>query len=279
MSVTQLPEVEVIRKNLEKDVVGKRFKEVTVKTAGIVGRHRNRPEFVRALEGRKIEAVRRRGTDLLLELDEGKSLVVRIGEHATVSRETATAEAARHTQVVATFTTGGALHYADSDKDGELWVIDTDEVETLPELQTTGIDPLAHVFTWHEIDQQLKARKTKLKALLVDPTFMVGLGDVYSDEILWAAGLSGERQSHTLSSQEVRRLYRAVFEVLQEAVKQGTSDAASGEAPDPLDEEDFSDHLKVFGREGEPCARCRQPIRRAKLDRKLVAYFCAQCQT
>lgn len=277
--MTQLPEVEVIRKNLEKDVVGKRFKEVTVKTAAIVGRHRNRPEFVRALEGRKIEAVNRRGTDLLLELDEDKVLVVRMGEHATVSRETATAEAERHTQVVATFTTGGALHYADADKDGQLWVMDSGEVETLPAFQTSGIDPLADVFTWHQVDQQHKARKTTLKPLLVDPSFMVGLGDVYSDEILWAAGLSGERQSQTLSSQEVRRLYRAVFEVLQEAVKQGTSDAAAGEAPDPLDEEDFSEHLKVYGKAGEPCARCRQPIRRGKIDRKIWSFFCAQCQT
>lgn len=277
--MTQLPEVEVIRKNLEKDVVGKRFKDVTVKTAGLVGRHRNRPEFVRALEGRKIEAVSRRGTDLLMELDEDKVLIIRLGKHATVSRETATAEPARHTQVIATFTTGGALHYTDSDKDGELWVADAEDVATSPEHQKTGIDPLADVFTWHEIDQQLKARKKKLKGLLTDPSFMVGLGDVYSDEILWTAGLSGSRVSSSLSSQEVRRLYRAVFEVLQEAVKQGTSDAASGEAPDPLDDEDQSDHLKVYGRAGQPCARCRQPIKRGKLDSRLTSYFCTQCQT
>lgn len=277
--MTQLPEVEVIRKNLEKDVVGKRFKDVTVKTAGLVGRHRNRPEFVRALEGRKIEAITRRGTDLLLHLDEGKTLVVRMGELATLTRETATAEAARQTQMVATFTTGGALHYSSAGKDGEIWVADTTDIETSEEFRTPGIDPLGEPFTWHEIDQQLKARRTKLKPLLVDPTFMVGLGDVYSDEILWAAGLSGERLSHSLSSQEVRRLYRAVFEVLQEAVKQGTSDAAAGEAPDPLDEEDYSEHLKVYGKEGDPCARCRQPIQRGKIDRKLISYFCAQCQT
>ena len=277
--MTQLPEVEVLRKQLEKDVVGKRFKDITVKSAGTVGRHRNRPEFVRALEGRRIEAVNRRGTHLLIELDEGKTLVLRLGKQATVTRETATAEAGRQTQVVATFTTGGALHYADADKDGELWVADSGEVAELPELLADGIDPLADVFTWHEIDAKLKARKTKLKSLLVDPSFIIGLGDVYSDEILWAAGLSGTRLSSTLSSQEVRRLYRSVFEVLHEAVKQGTSDAASGEAPDPFDEEDQSEHLKVFGREGEPCARCRQPILRARLDRKLVSYFCGQCQT
>lgn len=278
--MTQLPEVEVLRKHLEKDVVGKRIKDVTVKTASLVARHhRNRPEFSRALEGRRIEAVNRRGTDLLLELDEGKTLVLRLGTHATVTRETATAEAGRQTQLVATFTTGGALHYADADRDGELWVAGTEELQESPEYTSAGKDPLADVFTWHEMDQELKTRKAKLKALLVDPTFIVGLGDVYSDEVLWAAGLSGSRVSSTLSSQEVRRLYRSVFEVLHEAVKQGTSDVASGETLDPFDEEEQSEHLKVYGRDGEPCARCRQPIRRGKLDRKLTSYFCAQCQT
>lgn len=278
--MTQLPEVEVLRKHLEKDIVGKRFKDVTVKTASLVGgHHRNRPEFVRALEGRRIEAVNRRGTDLLLELDEGKTFVLRLGTHATVTRETATAEPARQTQLVATFTTGGALHYADADKDGELWVADTAELADAPEYAGSGKDPLADVFTWHEMDHELKTRKTKLKALLVDPSFIIGLGDVYSDEVLWAAGLAGNRLSSTLSSQEVRRLYRGVFEVLHEAVKQGTSDVAAGETLDPFDEEEQSEHLKVYGREGEPCARCRQPIRRAKLDRKLTSYFCAQCQT
>lgn len=276
--MTDLPEVEVMRKLLEKDVLGKRFKDITVKSAALVGRHRNRPEFIRALEGRKIEAVDRRGTDLLFGLDEGKVLVVRFGEQAAVTRETATAEGGRHTLMVATFTTGGALHYADAGKDGQLWVADATELAASPEFAGSGIDPLADTFTWHVIDQQLKARRTQLKPLLVDPSFLVGLGDVYSDEILWAAGLSGSRLSSSLSSQEVRRLYRGMFEVLQEAVKQGSADAASAEGLDPFDDEEPA-HLRVYGKEGQPCARCRQPIRHDKIHKKHRSYFCGQCQT
>jgi formamidopyrimidine-DNA glycosylase len=276
--VTQLPEVEVTRKDLEREIVGKRLKEVTVKSAGLVARHRNRPEFYKALEGRKIESLTRRGTVLAFELDEGHTLVIKFGEEATITRETANEDGGKDTQLIVTFTTGGALHYHDVGKDGEIFVLPTDELGQLEEFAPGGIDPLADQFTWPAFSKQLTARKKKLKQVLVDNSFMVGLGDLYADEILWAAGLSGSRESHTLSAQEVRRLYRAVLEVLYEAVKQG----GTAEAPDGnLDEDagDFADHIKVFQREGLPCARCRQPIHHGQVARGVSSYFCKQCQT
>jgi formamidopyrimidine-DNA glycosylase len=279
--VTQLPEVEVIRKDLEKDIVGKRIKDVSVKTAALVGRHRNRPEFVKALQGRKIDAITRRGIHLLFELDEGLVLVVRLGSQAAISRETASEEGGKHTQVIATFTTGGALHYVDPVKDGELFVVPAEELPGLEELSPKGIDPLAETFTWPAFSEQLKARKAPLKTVLGDESFIVGLGELYSDEILWAAGLSGRRLSHTLSSQEVRRLYRAVLEVLYEAVKQrGAGEGDPGDL-DPFadaDDQEYGEHIRVYGKEGDPCGRCRQPIVRGKID-KLESYYCAQCQT
>lgn len=276
--MTHLPEVEVTRKELEREVVGKRIKEVTVKTASLLTRHRNRPEFYKALTGRKIEGISRRATWLVFELDDGSALAIRPGTQASLSRETATEEVGRHTQFVATFTTGGSLHYVDQAKDGELFVAPQAELETMEELSPTGIDPLADQFTWHSVSRELTSRQAKLKPLLTDPSFVVGLGDLYADEILWAAGLSGHRVSSTLSAQEVRRLYRAILEVLYEAVKQG----GAGDVPFDPDEEhgevDYGDFVKVYGREGQPCARCRQPIQLATVDGASL-YYCPQCQT
>lgn len=279
VAVTQLPEIEVLRKDLERDVVGKRVKEVTVQAPSVVGRHRNRPEFVKALTGHKIEALTRRGTILVFELDEDAALVVRLGSQGTVSRETANVPPSRHTQVVATFATGGALHVVDPAKDGELFVVGQAELGTLPELTPLGIDPLTDTFTWPAFSQQLKSRNAPLKQVLVDDSFIVGLGDLYSDEILWVAGLSGLRSSAGLSSQEVRRLYRAVQEVLHDAVKQGgTSDGAS-EPGDDLFEGEYGEFLKVSGRDGLPCARCRQPVQLVELEGGLRMYCCGNCQT
>ncbi len=276
--MTNLPEVEVTRKELERDAVGKRIKAVTVKTPSLVARHRNRPEFYKVLEGRRIRAVARRGTHLLLDLDDGAVLVLRFGTGASISRETATAEPGKDTQFVAVFTTGGSLHYVDPHKDGELFVVGRDEVEALAELNPSGIDPLADQFTWHAIGQKFAAREGSLKALLTDESVIVGLGDLYADEILWNAGLAAKRRTDSLSAQEVRRLYRAILEVLYEAVKQGGTAEPGDEFDDGEVYGDFGDHIKVYGRGGLPCARCRQRVVYETIDSR-GTYWCPQCQT
>jgi len=275
--VTYLPEVEVIRKELEKEVQGKRFKDINVKSANAVARHRNRPEFYKALDGRKIESLARRGLLLLFELDEDQTLVVSLGSRGVLSRETANSEGGPDTQFTASFTTGGALHLIDPAKDGELFVVPTAELETVPELSTGGIDALADTFTWHAFAQELVLRQQPLAVLLRDETFILGLGDLYADEILWSAGLSGLRSSHTLTSQEVRRLYRAIFEVLYEAVKQGGIDQPEEDA-DEDDDTEYGEFVKVYERVGEQCVRCRRPIVEVEFDGGTM-FACSACQT
>ncbi|CAN5815008.1 DNA-formamidopyrimidine glycosylase [soil metagenome] len=271
--MTYLPEVEIIRKELEKEVQGKRFKTINVKSATAVGRHRNRPEFYKQLDGRKIEAVTRRGTLLLFELDEDQILVVALGPRGGLTRETATEDAGPDTQFTATFTTGGALHLVDASKNAELFVVPTAELEALPELSTGGIDALADTFTWHAFGQELMLRQQPLALLIRDETFILGLGDLYADEILWSAGLSPQRPSNSLTSQEVRRLYRAIFEVLYEAVKQGGVAVHDGD-----DAPEYPDFVKIYGHAGEQCTRCRRPIGQVEVA-GVAVYACSGCQT
>jgi formamidopyrimidine-DNA glycosylase len=118
-----------------------------------------------------------------------------------------------------------------------------------------------------------------MKQLLMDQKFVSGLGNIYSDEVLFAAGLRYDRPSDTLSSQEVRRLYRAMQEVLQEAIRfRGTT--LEDEAYLDLFGKpgEFQNELKVYGRAGLPCRRCRTPIQAVKISGR-NAYFCPQCQS
>jgi formamidopyrimidine-DNA glycosylase len=276
--VTYLPEVEVIRKELEKEVQGKRFKDINVKSANAVARHRNRPEFYKLLDGRKIESLSRRGRLLLFELDEDQTLVVSLGSRGALTRESSTVEPGPDIQFTASFTTGGALHLMDPAKDGELFVVPTAELETIPELSTGGIDALADTFTWHAFARELVLRQQPLGMLLRDETFILGLGDLYSDEILWTAGLSGLRQSNSLTNQEVRRLYRAIFEVLYEAVKQGGIEVPEEDADDE-EEAEYGEFVKVYDRSGEQCVRCRRPIIAVPLESGAVMFSCSGCQT
>jgi formamidopyrimidine-DNA glycosylase len=279
----ELPEVEVMRRDLEKDVVGRRIKDADVKPSKnamrVIRRHAKRKEFTSRLEGQKITKVERRGKYLLLYLDSGDVLVVHFGMSGQFQRANGRTALAPHTHVVLTFQQGGDLRFVDPRTFGEMFVTAADELGKVKELQHIAIDPLDQVFTWQTFQYLLAEKAAKMKQLLMDQKFISGLGNIYSDEVLFGAGLRYDRMSNALSSQEVRRLYRAIQETLQEAIKaRGTT----------LDDDAYVDlfgkpgeygsELKVYGRVGLPCRRCRTPIQSIKISQR-NAYFCPQCQS
>lgn len=279
----ELPEVEVMRRDLEKDVVGRRIKAVEVRPSKnamrAIRRHGRRKEFGDRLVGSKVAKVERRGKYLLLTLSSGEVLVVHFGMAGQFLRGNKRVPLAPHTQVVITFTQGGDLRFVDPRTFGELFVTTPDGLGKVKELAHVGIDPLDQVFTWHAFGNQLARRASKLKPLLLDQKFISGLGNIYSDEVLFAAGLSHDRSSDSLSSQEVRRLYRSMQETLQDAIRyRGTT--LDDEAYVDLFGEpgEFQEELRVYGREGQPCRRCRTPIGSVKYSGR-KAYFCPQCQS
>jgi formamidopyrimidine-DNA glycosylase len=279
----ELPEVEVMRRDLEKDVVGRRIKTAEVKGSRnamrVIRRHAKRKDFTSRLEGRKLTKVERRGKYVLLHLDSGDTLVTHFGMSGQFQRGNGRVVIEPHTHVVLTFQQGGDLRFLDPRTFGEMFVTSTDDLGKVKELQHIAIDPLDQVFTWPTFQYLLAQRAAKMKQLLMDQKFISGLGNIYSDEVLFAAGLRYDRLSDTLSSQEVRRLYRAIQETVQEAIKmRGTT----------LEDEAYVDlfgkpgeyqaELKVYGREGEPCRRCRSPIQTVKVAQR-TSYFCPQCQS
>jgi formamidopyrimidine-DNA glycosylase len=279
----ELPEVEVMRRDLEKDVVGRRVKTAEVKTSRnamrVIRRHGKRKEFTARLEGRKLTKVERRGKYLLVHLDSGDVLVTHFGMSGQFQRGNGRVVIEPHTHVVLTFQQGGDLRFIDPRTFGEMFITAGDDIGKVKELQHIAIDPLDQVFTWPTFQYLLAERAAKMKQLLMDQKFISGLGNIYSDEVLFAAGLRYDRISDTLSSQEVRRLYRAIQETLQEAIKlRGTT--LEDEAYVDLFGKpgEYQSELKVYGREGEPCRRCRTPIQTVKVSQR-TSYFCPQCQS
>ena len=279
--MSHLPELEVLRKELEREIAGKRIKEATVTVARFVGRHRNRPAFVKLVEGRKIEHVARRATLLALQLDDDAELMLRLGPRGTLRRERATAEPTGDVKAALTFTTGGAIHVIDPTDASEMFVVDPEQREELAELHEGGYDPIDQSQTWPAFSQRVRTETRPLRALLADPAFLVGLGDLYTDEILWHAGLAPERKPASLSTQEVRRLWRAVQEVLFEAIKQGGTSEEGGLAHATLHGEPgrYGQQLAVHLREGRPCQRCRAAIEVVDLGGGVGAHRCPACQT
>jgi formamidopyrimidine-DNA glycosylase len=279
----ELPEVETLRHDLDKEVGGRKVKAVEVRAARVVRRHRNRREFADRLTGRKLGTVARLGTLLLLALDGGPdtaALVVDLGPAGRLLKQRSAAPLERQTDAVLSFSVGGDLRVLDLGEAGELFLAGQAELAELAERWPGAIDPLADALAWQALGARLGARQARLRRLLTDPAFVAGVGPVYADEILWSGGLRWDRESDGLSSQEVRRLHRAIQEVVQEAVRlRGVS---VGETP-WLDlhgnKGEFEPQLAVYQREGQPCRRCRTPLVHEPIEDGETTYYCPKCQS
>ncbi|MEA2488136.1 MAG: formamidopyrimidine-DNA glycosylase [Actinomycetota bacterium] len=278
-----LPEIEVLRRDLENEVVGRRIKEVEIRPGTnamkIIRRHGRRKEFEELLVGAKIEKVRRVGRKLFMDLDNGRVMVFDLATTGRLMKTSASEPVVTHTHIIITFTIGGHLRMVDPQRTGEVFVAEADEVDRLEGIRDFKIDPLEHQVAWQEFSGLLVEREAKMKELLMDETFIVGLGDVYSDEVLFAAGISHDRMSNKLTSQDVRRLYRALMETMQDALKAGGTLALETNTVSPVPPGMFQWELKVFERDGEACRRCRSTIERVDVKGAYVTYYCPQCQS
>ncbi|CAN5729939.1 MAG: bifunctional DNA-formamidopyrimidine glycosylase/DNA-(apurinic or apyrimidinic site) lyase [Actinomycetota bacterium] len=274
----ELPEVETLRRDLDKEVVGRRVKSVDVAGMRAIRRHPNKKHFISKVEGRKLDRVTRRGKYLLVSMDD-ETLVIHLGMSGQLLKAGVKDPVAPHTHVTFTFTQGGQLRFIDPRTFGEMFVIASEAIGTdLPEVSELGFDPVEDVMSWDAFGARLRARKVKLKALLMDQRFIAGIGNIYSDEILWAAGLRHDRTSDSLSTQEMRRLYRSLLETLHEAIKLRGSSLSDQQYRDLYGViGNYQSEHKVYAREGEACRRCRQPIMRARWSQRST-FFCAACQ-
>lgn len=276
--MAELPEIETLRRELDKELAQKKIKAVDITALKTLPRYKTKKEFTDELEGRKILGLERKGPFLVAKIDGGAALLIDLGTGGQLVRaKSAKQVASKGTQAIFTFTQGGQLRIVDTTGHVEMWVMPYAEMSEAPELAGLGLDPLDAAISWEHFGRMLYQRAGKLSALLNDRSFIVGIGPAYCDEILFAAGLRHERESNQLTGQEVRRLYRAVIEIMQDAVKfRSSNHAAKASSGDPFDE-DGSEHFKVWERAGETCRRCRRELQKAKSGNRLI-YFCDACQ-
>jgi formamidopyrimidine-DNA glycosylase len=171
------------------------------------------------------------------------------------------------------------LRFVDPRTFGEMFVTEADSIEKdVTELAHLGIDPLETAMSWDYFGQMLAARHAKLKPLLMDQKFIAGIGNIYSDEILWGAGLRWDRMSDALTSEEVRRLYRSMMETLQEAVKHRGSSLADEQYVDLFGRPGgYQVFHNVYAREGQSCPRCRHVVVRERVSGRST-FYCSACQ-
>lgn len=275
----ELPEVETIRRQLEREVVGRKVKTVDVTGKRSI-RRQTPEEFKAGLEGAKITGVQRKGKYLLLALDNGSVWIIHLRMSGQLLRAAAKDPVAEHTHVVITFTQGGQLRFLDPRTFGEMFLATPDEITSeIEELSTLGVDPVETPMSWVDFGHLLRSKKMKLKAFLTDQSMIAGIGNIYADEILFDSGLRFDRETDSLTTQEIRRLYRSLVEILYEACKYGGSTLADKQYVDLFGKGgDYQQHHQVYDREKQPCRRCRRnDIVKTKFASRST-FYCEVCQ-
>ncbi|WP_409329743.1 bifunctional DNA-formamidopyrimidine glycosylase/DNA-(apurinic or apyrimidinic site) lyase [Trujillonella humicola] len=289
----ELPEVEVVRRGLERWVAGRTVAAVEVHHPRAVRRHLEGTEhFVAALTGRTLTAAHRRGKYLWLPVAEpdgtpsGRALVAHLGMSGQLLVEKRTQPDEVHLRARFTFTDGGReLRFVDQRTFGGLAVEECAgggaggaTGEELPaRLAHIAIDPLDPSFDEARFSAALRRRRTEVKRALLDQTLVGGVGNIYADESLWRAMLHGARPTDALTRPQVAALLQGVRDVLQEALAQGGTSFDSLYVDVNGQSGYFSRFLAVYGQADRPCPRCGTPIRRESFMNR-SSYSCPRCQ-
>ncbi|MEM7341238.1 MAG: DNA-formamidopyrimidine glycosylase family protein [Actinomycetota bacterium] len=275
MEKLELPEIETLRRDLERETVGKKIKAAEAVVLKSMPRHKTRKSFEEPLVGAKITGVERIGLQLLLRLDNEHVLVVALGENGRLQRAAGKDSQTDDTVAVISFTQGGDLRVLDQNGTSAIDVVaDSELAEVLPDPESTGLDLHEKPVSWIEFGQLVMSKRMPLKLMLTDASIFVGIGDIYSNEILFDSGLRHDRMCNELSTQEIRRLYRSVVGIIHDAIKYGGTSLETRPFADLSGKAgEYTEHLAVYGRAGELSPRSRVPIQKTSFKHQVV-YFC-----
>ncbi len=305
----ELPEVQTVVSDLKKKVVGRKITGLWFdwpKTISIVfadkrglqrGSARKSKQFQKLLEkiikGKKILDVRRRAKNILIYLSGDLLMLIHlkmtghllIGKWQIVNskkvipiepKEIVDDPYNKYIHLIFYLDNGKMLGFSDLRKFGKAVLGTVEQIENLPEIRNLGPEPLDPSFKFIKFVKSIKSEKRKIKQVLMDPEVIAGIGNIYSDDILWQSRIHPLRRADSLSEKELKVMWKAMRAILAKAIRlRGTSisdyrDTAGKEGK-------YADYRLVYQREDEPCQRCGTKIARLKLGGR-SAHFCPKCQ-
>ena len=271
----ELPEVETVRRSLERSIIGRRFTAVTVHERRL--RTPIAPAALRRdLIGRAVHAVKRRSKYLLLDLEGDRVLVLHLGMSGRFLREDHAAPRLPHTHVRIALDDGSELRFVDPRRFGMLFVVGRSEIDAHPRFAALGPEPLTPAFTAAALQARAGRARRAIKSVLMDAAVVVGVGNIYACESLYRAGIHPSTPARRLRAVRWARLHAAVQAVLEDALAARGTTLQDFRDSDGLDG-GFQARLAVYGREGEPCARCRRRVRRI-VQAGRGTFYCPGCQ-
>ena len=275
----ELPEVETVRRGLERFAVGRRVNGVDVGRERTV-RRTSREAVIHGLTGTTIIGANRRGKYLLLPLDSGDEVMIHLRMSGQVLVAASGTVRPPHTHVILHLDDGNELWFVDPRTFGEVVVFDPMNVDVeLPDLARLGPDPISDGLPLRDLRKVLRSRHRMLKPLLLDQHMIAGIGNLYADEILHEARLRPDRLSNELTPASERRLHEAIHRILNEAIDAGGSTLNDAQYVDLFGEGgSYQDAHAVYGRAGERCRTCGTGWIRQTVSAQRSTHYCPRCQ-
>jgi len=271
--VPELPEVETLARDLQLLLRGASFSRVDVHWPRSVAIP-TESEFIARLAGRRIEHVGRRAKFLVFSLSESSQLLIHLRMSGQLRVEPAEVDPGKYARVVFHLTDGRQLIFDNPRKLGRVYL--TNDLDTV--LGHLGPEPLEVGFTLEVLATALSRRTGALKPLLLNQSFLAGLGNIYADEVLFEARLHPLRRADSLSPKDIERLHAAIRKVLRQAIEdRGTTLDDGGYRDTEGQPGRHQRRLQVYHRTGEPCLRCGKPIERIVVGGR-GTHFCSHCQ-
>jgi formamidopyrimidine-DNA glycosylase len=287
----ELPEVETTVNGLKTRVLKRTFVDVWSDWEKIVKKPKDFKQFKKEIKNKKIEKIWRRAKNIVFDLSDGYSLLVHQkmtghllvgnwelldGKWKPIKEGPLNDPYNRFLHLIFYIDNGEMMALSDARKFAKVELWQTDELLNSKEFINLGPEPLDKSFTSEKLKEVLKNKKGKIKQVLMDPSVIAGIGNIYSSEILWQAKINPEKSAAKLSDAELKLLYQDIKKILQLGVNLGGESFSDYRKPDGS-KGDFDDERKVYKREGQKCIRCETKIKRIKFGGRST-FFCPSCQ-
>lgn len=273
----ELPEVELVARAVGAVVRGRRIVRAELHRAKLL-RDATPEDFAAALQNATFTHVTRRGKHILLAFDRPVILLVHLRMTGRFLYLTPEQDLPKHTHAVWYLDNEHRLVFVDPRQFGFMRLATPDTLATVPELTRLAPEPLSKAFTAKSLYETLQRSRRAIKEMLLDQTRVTGLGNIYAAEALFLAGIHPQTVAADVPQSRVRRLHRAIVEVLNEAIAHGSTMNV-----DPQNVEGsyyggpYENHWRVYDRAGKPCGVCTNEVQRI-VQGSRSTYFCPRCQ-
>ena len=286
----ELPEVETTVLDLKRKVLQRTFLNIWTDAPKLIKKP-SLIEFRKEIKGKKIIDIKRKGKFIIFYLTGKKRLLIHQkltghllvgqwkrekGEWVSLQKGPLEDPMNRFIHIIFFLDNGLMIAFSDLRKFGRIELLTERELENLKDLKQLGPDPLDKNFTFDKFRQIIQKQKRKIKQVLMDQKTISGIGNIYSDEILFRAGVHPFKSANTLQEKELKKIYRNIKSVLKKAIRLGGESISDYRRPDGR-KGGFDKERKVYRREGMPCYVCGTKIERRKIGSRST-YFCPKCQ-